>query len=187
LTALFALSDELDARPDEQGSFLEADNTLRLHWLLRSLALERFDLATRSAIFVAACVQAGLTWLSHFTDSAYRDYYPVNDKAPEPESNCLTTESDARALQKLTLDRLREASQSGKLLRAAHLARLLFVWRDLAEDDGAEVKAWTAAQFHDDDTIACFARAFTTFSWSQSPRFYRAWRHRRQTQHPRRR
>jgi predicted KAP-like P-loop ATPase len=168
LTALFALSDELDARPDEQGGFVGADNALRLHWLLRRLALERFNLATRSAIFIAACAQAGLTWLSHFTDSAYRDYYPANDKAPEPESNCLTTEPDARGLQKLTLDRLRKASQSGQLLQASHLARLLFAWHDLAEDDRAEVKAWTAAQFHDDDAIACFARAFTTYSWSQS-------------------
>jgi hypothetical protein len=36
-----------------------------------------------------------------------------------------------------------------------------------AEDDGAEVKAWTAEHFKNDATIAIFARAFTTYSWSQ--------------------
>jgi len=59
------------------------------------------------------------------------------------------------------------ASQSGELLKARRLARLLFDWRDLAKDDGAEVKAWTAEQFKDDAALVTFARAFTTYSWSQ--------------------
>ena len=54
------------------------------------------------------------------------------------------------------------------MLKAKRLARLLFVWRDLAKDDGTEVKAWTAEQFKIDAAIATFARAFTTYSWSQS-------------------
>jgi hypothetical protein len=64
-------------------------------------------------------------------------------------------------------DRIRAASQSGELLNARRLARLLFVWGDLAEDDGAEVKAWAADQFKNDAAIAIFARAFTRYSWSQ--------------------
>ncbi len=41
------------------------------------------------------------------------------------------------------------------------------MWRDLADNDGAEVKAWTAAQMKDDAMIATFVRAFTSYSWSQ--------------------
>jgi predicted KAP-like P-loop ATPase len=167
LAALFELGDELDVRSDEERGFSIGDNPLRIHWLLRCLALERFDLATRSGIFISACAGAGLGWLADFSESAYRDYYPVNDKPPEPEENCLTAEADAVALENLTLTRIPAAAQSGELLKANRLARLLFVWRELAKDDGAEVKAWTAQQFKNDATIATFARAFTTYSWSQ--------------------
>ncbi|BBC02704.1 MULTISPECIES: KAP family P-loop NTPase fold protein [Bradyrhizobium] len=167
LTAVFELGDEVDVPGDRAKAFSVADNVLRIHWLLRRLTLERFDLATRSAIFVEACSKAGLAWLADFSSSAYRDYYPVNGRAPEPESNCLTTEADAVALEALTLNRIRAASQSGELLKARRLARLLFDWRDLAKDDGAEVKAWTAEQFKNDAAIVTFARAFTTYSWSQ--------------------
>jgi predicted KAP-like P-loop ATPase len=167
LTALFELGDELDVPSDEERGFSIGDNQLRIHWLLRRLTRERFDLATRSAIFVMACEKAGLSWLADFSNSAYRDYYPVNNKPCEPEANCLTTEADAIALEAFTLARIRAAGQSGELLNARRLARLLFVWAELAKDDGAEVKAWAVEQFKNDAAIATFARAFTRYSWSQ--------------------
>jgi predicted KAP-like P-loop ATPase len=167
LTALFEIADELDVPSDEARGFSIGDNPLRIHWLLRRLTLERFDLATRSNMFWAACERAGLSWRADFSNSAYRNYYPVNNKPREPEANCLTTEVDAVALEVRTLVRIRAASQSGELLNAKRLARLLFVWGDLAEDDGAEVKAWAADQFKNDAAIAIFARAFTRYSWSQ--------------------
>jgi hypothetical protein len=71
LAALFELGDDLDVPSDEERGFSIGDNQLRIHWLLRRLTRERFDLATRSAIFVVAC----------------GDYYPVNDKPREPEAN----------------------------------------------------------------------------------------------------
>ena len=106
-------------------------------------------------------------WLADFSNSAYRDYYPVNNKSREPEENCLTPEADVIGLEAFTLARIRAASQSGELLNARRLARLLFVWGELAKDDGAEVKAWAAEQFKNDAAIATFARAFTRYSWSQ--------------------
>lgn len=167
LSAIFALADELDVATDEAGGFSIGDNQLRIHWLLRALTLERFDLATRSALFIDACAGASLAWLADFAGSAFRDYQPSNNKPPEPEERCLTTEADADALQALTLQRIQSAAQSGELLKARRLARLLFVWRNVAMDDGAEVKAWTTEQFKSDAAIVTFARAFTTHSWSQ--------------------
>jgi predicted KAP-like P-loop ATPase len=167
LNAIFQLGDELDVQSDKARGFSIGDNPLRIHWLLRRLTLDRFDLATRSKIFMATCASASLAWLADFSDSAYRDYYPRDNKPPELEAKSLTTEPDALALRNLTLTRIRAAAQSGELLRAGRLASLLFVWRDVADDDGAEVKAWTAEQFKIDATIATFARAFTTYSWSQ--------------------
>jgi hypothetical protein len=167
LTTIFELGDELDVESDKAGAFDIGDNQLRIHWLLRRLTLDRFDLATRSSIFMGAAEKAALSWLIDFAQSAYRDYHPGEGKPPESEHKCLTTEADAAALRQRALIAIRAASQSGELAKSKRLAYLLFMWRDLAEDDGAEVKAWTGTQMKDDAMIATFAQAFTSHSWSQ--------------------
>ncbi len=43
----------------------------------------------------------------------------------------------------------------------------MFRWRDLAVDDGLEVKKWAKKKLKDDEMVAVFAKAFTTYSWSQ--------------------
>jgi hypothetical protein len=119
-------------------------------------------------MFMAACERASLAWLIDFTDSAYADYHPRGGKSPQPEENCLTTAADADTLRLKMLERIREAAASGELAAAKNLAYLLFRWRDLARDDGVEVRKWTNVQMDDDATTATFAKAFTSYSWSQS-------------------
>jgi predicted KAP-like P-loop ATPase len=167
LKAIFELGDELDVESDKEKGFSIGDNQLRIHWLLRSLTRERFDLAARSRIFVEACEGAALSWLVDFSDSAYRDYHPREGKQPEPEQNCLTTAADAETLRERALARIRDASRSGDLAKSDRLAYLMYRWRDLAGDDGAEVKSWAAKQMKKDAMIATFAKAFTSYSWSQ--------------------
>ncbi|WP_315764406.1 P-loop NTPase fold protein [Bradyrhizobium sp. SZCCHNS2005] len=167
LAAIFELGDKLDVESDKDGAFHIGDNQLRIHWLLRRLTLDRFDLPTRSKIFMGACASAGLSWLIDFSQSAYRDYYPGDGKAVEPEEKCLTTKEDAEALRLLALERIRAAAQSGELIASRRLAYLLFMWRDVANDDGAEVKAWTADQMATNVGVRALAAAFTSHSWSQ--------------------
>lgn len=167
LVTLFALGDEVNVVSDTAGPFGMGDNQLRIHWLLRRLTLERFSLERRSAIFVVACQHAALGWLIDFVSSAFEDYHPRDGKDPECEQKCLTTSADADALRNLALKRIREASTSDELTASSRLAYILFRWRDLAADDGAEVKAWAAEQMRCDAMIAVFAKAFTSYSWSQ--------------------
>jgi predicted KAP-like P-loop ATPase len=167
LSAIFELGDELDVESDQGRGFDIGDNQHRIHWLLRRLTLDRFDLATRSKVLMDASENAAFSWSIDFALSAYRHYHPSNGKPPEPEQKCLTTEADADALRQRALSGIRNASQSSELANSKRLAYLLFMWRDLADDDGAEVKEWTAAQMNDDATIATFAKAFTSYSWSQ--------------------
>jgi hypothetical protein len=168
LAAIFELGDELDVESDKAGAFATGDNHLRIHWLLRRLTLDRFDLATRSRIFMGASERAALGWLIDFAQSAYRDYHASDGKPPEPEQRCLTTAEDADALRQRSPSRICDASKSVELGKSKRLAYLLFMWRDLAGDDGVEVKAWTAKQIEDDAMIATFATAFSSYSWSQS-------------------
>jgi predicted KAP-like P-loop ATPase len=167
LSAVFELGDELDVESDKARGFDIGDNQLRIHWLLRRLTLDRFNLTTRSKVFVAASEKAALSWLLDFSQSSYRDYHPREGKQPESEEKCLTTELDAEVLRQAALERLRVAGQSGELLKSRRLAYLLFMWRDIANDDGIEVKLWTASQMKDDAIVGAFAKAFTSHSWSQ--------------------
>jgi predicted KAP-like P-loop ATPase len=54
LKTIFRLGDELDVEADEAKAFSIGSNLLRIHWLLRRLTLERFDLVRRSEIFMTA-------------------------------------------------------------------------------------------------------------------------------------
>jgi hypothetical protein len=167
LSGLFEIADELDVEADKERGFSFGNNELRIHWLLRSLTRDRFDLAARSNVLVAACAKASLGWLVDFARSAYNDYHPRDGKQPETEPNCLTTEADAEALRDRALRRIRKASKSGELASCRRLAYLMFRWRDLAADEGLEVKKWAEKQMKDDAMIATFAKAFTSHSWSQ--------------------
>ena len=72
LTTIFELGDELNVASDEAKGFSIGNNLLRIHWLLRRLTIERWDLVKRSAVLMAASNTAALGWLATFADSAYR-------------------------------------------------------------------------------------------------------------------
>lgn len=168
LAAIFEVADEINVESDKAGAFNIGDNQLRIHWLLRRLTLDRLDLDTRTKLFVTASKSAALGWLIDFAQSAYRMHHPGDNKPARPEHERLTTEADAEVLRLNALERLRAASKTGELIGSRALPYLLFMWRDFAKDDGAEVKAWTADKMKDDVAIASFAKAFTSYSWSQS-------------------
>src|SRR5580700_3029400 len=168
LKTIFRLGDELDVKADEAKAFSIGNNHLRIHWLLRRLTLERFDLGQRSAIFMAACETAALGWLVDFASSAHEDYYPRAGKSPEQENQCLTTLADAEASRGVALSRIRKAAETDELCAHARLAYLLYRWRDFAKNDSVEVKKWTDELLARDEIVVQFARAFTSHGWSQS-------------------
>ncbi len=168
LTSIFRLADELDISADEVKGFSIGDNRLRIHWLLRRLTLERFDLSRRSAILVAACQTAALRWLVDFASSAYDDYFPRPGKSPESESQCLTTLSDAEVLRGTALTQIRQAAQTEELSEHPRLAYLMYRWRDFAEDDGAEVREWGDRQLDRNEMVVKLAKAFTSHGWIHS-------------------
>lgn len=167
LSAIFKLGDELAVEADTaKGFFAIGDNKLRIHWLLRRLTLDRFDLCKRSSVLVAACEGAALAWLVDFSESAYRGYHPRAGKEPEPERNCLTTSDNAETLRIRALARIRHASKTDELAAHRQLPYLLYQWRDLANDDGTEVKQWIGSQVEHDEMVVKLAAAFTSLSWS---------------------
>lgn len=171
LIALFEIADELEVEADVARGFGIATNSLRLHWLLRRLTLERFSLARRSELFMLACRDAPLGWLIDFSESAWRDYHPREGKNPSPEEKCLTLAGDADELRKIELKAIQRAAKSGTLIDHRQLSYLLFRWRDLAGKDGAAVKKWIKTQLRRDEAAVKIAKAFTSYSWSHSVGF----------------
>jgi hypothetical protein len=171
LKALFEIADELEVESDVSRGFGMATNSLRLHWLLRRLTLERFGVAQRSVRFMAACKDASLGWLIDFSESAYRDYHPREGKNPSPAEKCLVLSADADQLRKRELKAVQQAAKSGALIDHGQLTYLLFRWREIAGKDGAAVKKWINIQLKKDDAVVKLAKAFTSHNWSQGMGF----------------
>ena len=168
LATIFGIADELNLPSDTARGFAIGDNRLRIHWLMRRLIMDRFDVEKRSEILMAASKEADLGWLVHFADSAFADYHPAQGKSPKPEQDCLATAKDSDILRAEALQRLREAAESDDLITHPQLAYLLFRWRDLAGDGGVEVQQWVNSKLSDDMVIAALAKAFTSHGWSHS-------------------
>ena len=117
---------------------------------------------------MAACQTASLRWLVDFASSAYEDYHPRPGKTLEPESQCLTTLSDAEVLRDTALARIRQAAQTKELRDHRRLAYLLYRWRDFAAGNGADVREWSDRQLASNEMVVKFAKAFTSYGWLHS-------------------
>lgn len=171
IKALFEVSDEIDVDADRGGAFTMLDNSLRIHWLIRSLTRDRLSPPERSKAYLSACEVASLGWLADFSDSAWADYHPREGKSPASEEDCLTSLQDAEEIRKILCKRIEENADSGALLTHKDLAYLLYKWRELKGDDGAAVKAWVSHHLKNDESIRRLSIAFTSFSWSQGMGF----------------
>jgi len=171
LVSLFRIADALQNPADEQQGFIIGNNNLRIHWLVRALTMDRFTLEERSRALADACQTASLGWLVDISESAYRDYHPTRDEPPEPPERCLLTEADTASVRELALRRVRAAAEDGSIFDADNLASVLFRWRDMASDNGAEVQHWTTAAMNDDTALARLACAFLGKSYSHGMGF----------------
>lgn len=171
LGALFELVDELDVEQDRAKGFAFGDNRFRIHWLMRSLLLERTSLEERTKILLGACQYATLSWLCWLADSAWEDFHPRNDKSPEPEENCLMTLEGATQLRNLAHAEIERAASDGSLVDNPKLIGLLYHWLNFTDDGGAAVRAWTLPLLGDDIMVARLAKLLTSHSWSQGMGF----------------
>jgi predicted KAP-like P-loop ATPase len=168
LTTIFEVADQLDVPQDAAKAFSMGDNRLRIHWLLRRLTLDRFDLGRRSALLLAASKNAPIGWLVDLADSTNAAHRSSEGRQPRLETEQITTKEDADVLNLRALEAIRAAAESGTLVKHAKLAQILHRWREFANDDGEEVQQWTKARLEDDRNIVAFARGFISYGWSHS-------------------
>lgn len=169
ISAIFEIADDIYRDEDrERGGYSIGDNYLRIHWLIRKLTFDRCDLDERTKIFLAACQNAQVGWLTDFSSSAVVDHFPREGKEPKPPERCLVTKDSLPELKVLCLKAIDFSATTGKLLFHPQLPFILFGWRNLSKNDGSEVMAWTSNQLKIDKAVSAFAHAFTGESWSHS-------------------
>lgn len=167
LRGVFAVADDINVDSDRARGWSIGDNTLRIHWVLRSLLLDRTNLQERSAILLSAAHAAQLAWLGDLTAAAWRDHHPSEGKSRKPDEECLLTEADAKAARALFLERIKAAAADVSLIDVPNLMPTLYRWLSFNEDD-ADIRDWMARRIEDDASLVKLAGALTRHSWSQS-------------------
>jgi len=168
LSGLFAVHDDIDIAADQGKGFSFSSNNMRIHWLIRSITRDRTTLDQRSKIITDAAEAASVGWLVDIADSAYRDYYPRDDKSPEPEEKCITTESDANKLKAMSISTIEKSAADGSLLKYENFIPVLYRWDEfLGNEHHEKAKEWCLAQIENDEAVEIFAKAFVSTSWSQ--------------------
>jgi predicted KAP-like P-loop ATPase len=171
LRALFAIHDEINLiEDDEKGFWAMANTSLRLHWLMRKLT-DALPLEDRSAILVHALADASTGWAVDFARSAWEDYHPARDSAPQPPERCLVLEDTVKPIVTDALAKLRAAAADGTLLRLPRFVFNLYAWRLFSGSDPAEVRAWTDILLRDDQTVLLLMRLLTSQSYAVSMGF----------------
>ncbi|MFT5381308.1 MAG: putative KAP-like P-loop ATPase [Alteromonas macleodii] len=167
LSALFEIHDEIDLERDADKGFMAmATTSIRYHWLIRRLTRDRFQIDERTKIYSEALKLSSLGWLVDFTISALSDYQERDDRPMKREDECLVSENTLRELTVQALNKIRDASEDGTLLKHKDLHYILYGWRTLLDNNPSEVREWTDKLLNEPKAVLTLARAMTSESWS---------------------
>lgn len=163
LKDIFSIADELNIESDNRRGFGHyGSNDTRVHWLLNSLLLDRFDEPTRTAMIREAAPVSSLSWLMSLS-SRCKSIKDKNDKDEDRGEN-LADDATVDWLFELSRDRIRAAASDNSLLAVAEIERILYDWKNRSSPE--EVRAWTDKQFDNDTFIVGMAAATIRQSWS---------------------
>lgn len=89
-----------------------------------------------------------------------REYgrYGANSPDIKPPEKCVISEEDLEKLEKITLERIKKASQDGSLLKAPSLGFILQYWQDLERNK--IVKSWCSKVIKSDEGLVDFLVGF---------------------------
>ena len=170
LRAIFSVADDIYLEGDEAKGMSFGDNRLRIHWLLRSILMERTSLEERSAVLLSAARSAQTYWLIDLARSAWADWNPRAGKDIELDK-ALLTYWDTFKLRKLALLRLRMEASAGTLIEFGKLSFLLWNWHDFSQNGATEVRNWTDKVIEDEEAALKLAFGFTYHTWSHGMGF----------------
>lgn len=166
LKDIFSIADVLNIEADSRKGFYGlASNEMRIHWLLNSLLIDRFDISMRSRIIMRASYDASLEWLISLSGRCknFKNKKAIGD---DHDIEPLVDDETAESLYDYSLTRIRAAAEDGDLARMPRLDGILYRWCDRAGCD--EVKAWTDIQLANDEFVIALARDVVSEMWSHA-------------------
>ncbi|MDP9812617.1 putative KAP-like P-loop ATPase [Rhizobium tibeticum] len=164
LKDIFSVADELEVAADNRRGFGDyGSNDTRIHWLLNSLLLDRFDQATRTSLIRDATPAAGVAWLVSLSGRCKSIKDKRGTDKDRGDENFVDDET-VDWLFDTSGDLIRAAAANGTLMNVPDIEGIIYDWRHRASDD--EVRAWTDKQLENDAFVVKLAEAVIRQSWS---------------------
>lgn len=167
ICALFRVGDDLLKAVDERRGMFGFGNEIRISRIVYQL-LSRLEEEQRFQILYKAIDEGEALSLSEDKISVLgQQHGKFTDSEPEPESERIINSEHLEALEQLVLSKIRQAAETGILLRTPRLVSILWRWKAWSGSD-EEIKHWVAEVTEEDKNLAEFIEHFGSIHYVHS-------------------
>jgi len=165
LSALFDVGDLLLRPEDEPRGVYDFDNDIRIGRLMYQL-LNRLEQPERFRV-LKGCIQNGksVATIESMVVSLGQQHGKHGAPKPSPEADRLLSSNQLEELERLALEKIREAARQDSLLNARKLPSILARWAEWGTQ--AEVNEWVQRVIATDDGLVNFLEKFLHKTYSQ--------------------
>lgn len=166
LQALFDVGDELLVPEDEGRGLFSWGNDIRIGRIMFQL-LKRYKTQDERFAVLKEVFSKGhaISMIVSEVGALGQQHGKYGGQA-KSEEECLIAPQHLEELEKIALQKIKEASSNGELIKAPRLAHILYRWRDWENDDA--VRRWVSQIIEPDEGLVDLLSGFLSKSYSQS-------------------
>ncbi|RUR73529.1 NTPase [Nostoc sp. PCC 7120 = FACHB-418] len=162
LQAFFEVGDQLLDIEYENNSFVSIGNEYEIELLINQL-LQRIEKSERGQILKKVIFNGhAIATIVHQVVSLGSQHGKYEYRRDKPEAQRVVNTQQLEEIEKLALDKVRNAAQQESLLKAPKLLHILAFWRDLANVE--EVNQWIKEILKEDQKLICLLENFLTIA-----------------------
>jgi len=162
LQAFFEVGDQLWDIEYENNSFVSIGNEYEIELLINQL-LQRIEKSERGQILKKVIFNGhAIATIVHQVVSLGSQHGKYEYRRDKPEAQRVVNTQQLEEIEKLALDKVRNAAQQESLLKAPKLLHILAFWRDLANVE--EVNQWIKEILKEDQKLICLLENFLTIA-----------------------
>jgi len=165
ISTFFWVGDDLLCAEDDVPRFLFY-STDGLIFRVISKLVGRLDEAKRFSLLEDAIRKGNSVSLTAKLITIYGRQHGKYDAKGKPDEEQILNPEHLAKLEKLTLEKIRQASLDGSLIGAPLLGRVLYFWEQ--NEDNEKVRSWIEETIRDDEKLVLFLDRFISVSSTQS-------------------